>query len=456
MKLLIAATEFSPLARTGGLGEAVSGIAHAMAKLGHDVTVAMPGYRHLRGVGQEVTEAHHDLALRRHHAGQVAVILVDDPAAFDREGIYGDRPGEGYEDQWWRFARYSAAIRTLSQEFDLLHLHDAHVGPAALGAPVPTVFTVHNAAYSILGPLTESAAFAGVPEAALAPGAALEWYGQANFMKAGVMGADRVTTVSPSFARQLSEDADISGGLSGVLAALQHPVVGIVNGIDAAAWDPASDATLASTFSADSLRPRRKNRAALLSMAGMVDGMIFGNVGRMSEQKGLGLLDDDLEILINAGLRLVLVGNGELDDLVDGWATRFPHAVWHRQYSEQLSRLVSAATDAYLMPSMFEPCGIGQMYAMRYGSVPVVRLTGGLADTVRDLDEVAEGATGFGFRLFEPIELSKTIRRAMRVFHDSPKTWTTLQRNGMRLDQSWDVSAKRYVEVYEAAISSNG
>ncbi len=451
MKLLIAAAEFSPLARTGGLGEAVAGIANTMARLGHEVTVAMPAYRHLRESGVPETAVGPETRLLRHRVGDVTVLLVDDPPAFDRPGIYGDRPGEGYDDQWWRFGRFSATVRTLAGQFEMLHLHDAHVGPAALGSNIPTVMTVHNAAYSILGPLSEAGSVSAVPPDALSPVGAMEWYGRANYMKAGIVGADRVTTVSPSFARQLTTDASVSGGLTGVFGSLEHEVVGIVNGIDGSAWNPATDSALAGRYSVSKLKPRQKNRAVLLAQAALADGILFGNVGRMSEQKGLALLDPYLDELVGAGFRLVLVGNGELDDMVDDWVKRFPRAVWHGAYSEELNRSVTAGVDAYLMPSKFEPCGIGQLYAMRYGAVPVVRFTGGLADTVIDLDEVNEGATGFGFRLFEAVELAKTIRRAMRTFETDPKSWTELQQNGMKSDFSWDSAAGRYLEVYEAA-----
>ncbi len=313
------------------------------------------------------------------------------------------------------------------------------------------MFTVHNASYSILGPLAESGIVCEVPAETLPRCGPMEWYGHANYMKAGMVGADRVTTVSPSFAGQLLGDptSRVGSPVSSIRSITR--LVGIVNGIDETAWDPATDSVLTAGYSAQRLTGRQRNRAALLDQAGLDDGIVFGNVGRMSEQKGMGLLEPHLDELIDSGLRLVLVGNGELDPVVDGWVERFPKAVWHTAYSEELSRLVSAGADAYLMPSRFEPCGIGQMYAMRYGAVPVVRLTGGLADTVSDLDEVVDGATGFGFRLFEPIELAKTLRRAMRVFTSDPKTWAQLQRNGMETDFSWDRSAARYAETYEAA-----
>lgn len=178
--------------------------------------------------------------------------------------------------------------------------------------------------------------------------------------------------------------------------------------------------------------------------------MLLGMVTRLADQKGIALLDPSIDRLVGEGFRLAVVGNGDLDDMVDGWVSRHPGAVWHAPYTEELARLVSAGIDAFLMPSRFEPCGLGQMYAMRYGAVPIVRLTGGLADTVTDLDEDPETATGFGFRSFTPESLLKTIRRAGRIFTHHPGDWLSLQRNSMWTDFSWDGAAGRYLDVYRS------
>ncbi len=451
MKILMAAAEFSPLARTGGLGEAIGGLSHALARAGHAVTVAIPRYRHLQDLGE--ARAGDDGVRFEVEVDGVSVWLIDEPEAFDRPGIYGPQPGTGYDDQWFRFGRFSARVRELSESFDVVHLHDAHAAAAALHNPAPTVFTIHNAAYSILGPLPEVGALLDLQPLELGLGGPIEWYGQANFLKAGIARAFRVTTVSPTFARQLLEDPTISGGLQGVLRSRADGVAGILNGIDTRSWDPRTDPSLPAPFSPGRLRGRAMARSALLEQAGLDPGsVLFGNVGRMAEQKGIGLLDPSLPELVEEGLRLVLVGNGELDHVVDGWAERFPEAVWHAPYDEGLARLVSAGTDAYLMPSRFEPCGLGQMYAMRYGSVPVVRLTGGLADSVIDLDEHPADGTGFGFRSFLPESLAKTVRRAMRVFRKSRSDWRRLQRNGMHRDFSWDRAAAQYLDVYDSVL----
>ncbi len=452
MRVLIAASEYSPLARTGGLGEAVSGIAHGVAAAGHSVRVVIPRYRHLQDIGMRHAGTSYADAFYLHQDGNVEVVLVDDPESFDREGIYGDMPGSGYDDQWRRFGRFAAVVAALAHGVDVVHLHDAHTGAVALLVDEPTVFTVHNAAYPIIGPLAETRELLGTDEASTTPGGPLEWYGGANFLKAGMALADVVTTVSLTFARQLLADPSVSGGLDGVLNARDTPTIGIVNGIDPIAWNAETDDGLASVFGPDNLDARLANREMLLEMAGIDDGVIFGNVGRMSEQKGLGLLDEHLDDLVAYGARLLLVGNGELDSLVDGWAARHPQAVWHGPYSEGLNRLIAGGTDGYLMPSRFEPCGIGQMYAMRYGSVPVVRLTGGLADTVIDVDEDPDHATGFGFRSFDSIELAKAIRRAMRLFRTDRPAWASLQRRGMTLDFSWENAARTYIEAYDQAI----
>ena len=264
-----------------------------------------------------------------------------------------------------------------------------------------------------------------------------------------MVGAARVTTVSPGHAAELAVPAT-SFGLSGIVASLGHPIIGILNGIDTTSWDPKTDAALPAPFSVDDLRGKRQARSQLMEEAGLTDGMVFGNVGRMARQKGLGLLEPTIDALVTEGFRLVLVGNGELDEMVDDWVDEYPGAVAHLPYHDALSRLVSAGADAYLMPSEFEPCGLGQMYAMRYGTPPVVRLTGGLADSVPDIDEHDARGTGLGFRTFEPESLAKTIRRAMRYHAGLPRLWDRIRLNGMSVDWSWDARAAEYAAVYEA------
>jgi len=443
----MASAEFSPFVRTGGLGEAVAGLAGALASRDLEVTVALPRYRQLFDLGDPT-----DGLVHVAHGG-MDLVLIDEPEAFGRPGIYGPEPGTGYEDQWFRYGLFARRVAAMAVDHDLLHLHDGHVAPAALLSAIPSVQTIHNASYSIMGPLAEVGKLLGIDEADLVLGGPIEWYGEANFLKAGIDRAHAVTTVSPTFALQVAEDLSLSGGLDVVIRSRQDPVIGILNGIDVESWDPASDPALPARFNSTDLRGRASARRDLLAMTGLDgDGVVFGNVGRLAEQKGLGLLDPFLDQLVDEGMRLVIVGDGELGTLVDAWVTAHPNAVAHLSYDEGLARLTSAGVDSYLMPSRFEPCGLGQMYAMRYGAPPVARLTGGLADTVIDLDEHPATATGFGFRSFTPESLAKTIRRAMRIFRDVPNEWRRLQRNGMRRDFSWSAAADQYLAVYRSVL----
>lgn len=442
MKILVATAEFSPYVRSGGLGDAVAGLVGALVRAGHEVTVALPRYGSIRDIGSEFDETWWAVD------GDVRVLLFDDDS-FDRPGLYGDAADKPYDDNWGRFGRFARAVAELAVDFDVLHLQDAHTGGAALLSTVPTVFTAHNAAHPVLGPLREAADLLGVDSMAAVHGSALEWYGKANYLKAGFVGADQATTVSPGHAAELAVD-ETSFGLAGVIRSLRRPLLGIVNGIDTVSWDPTRDPALPKPFSAKDLSGRTASRAAMVKLAGIDDGFILGNVGRMARQKGFDLLDPVLDDLVDEGARFVYVGNGELDGLIDEWVDRHPSAVAHLPYSEVTARLVSAGVDAYFMPSRFEPCGLGQLYAMRYGAPPVVRLTGGLIDTVFDLDEQPLIATGFGFRALEPAEVAKTVRRAMRIHRHHPEIWSRLVSNGMTADLSWDARAKEYERLYEA------
>ena len=306
-----------------------------------------------------------------------------------------------------------------------------------------------NASYPMLAPLGGAAALFSLsaPEAQ----AALEWYGDANYLKAGMLGAAQVTTVSPGHAGELADDAT-SFGLGGITRSLARPMVGILNGIDTRSWDASSDPDLPAPFSARDPSGRAASRADLLTRTGLDEGFLLANVGRIATQKGFGLLEYDMDALVAEGYRFVFVGNGELDAMVDGWVEDHPRAVAHLPFDEPLSRLVFAGTDAYLMPSVFEPCGLGQMYAMRYGAPTIAHFTGGLEDTVVDVDEDEAAGNGFVFRAFDHPTLTKTIRRARRYHDEIPGLWSAMQRAGMSRDWSWKARAGEYVELYESLL----
>jgi len=441
VRILFATAELAPFVRTGGLGDAVAGLAGAVAGLGHEVTVAVPGYAVIDDQGVD------GAPWRRLEHNGVTVLFFQD-ARFDRPGVYGPTPTSAYEDNWERFGAFSLAVGNLSPGFDLVHLHDSHVGGAALVVTPPSLFTIHNASYPMLGPLRPVAELLDLDESAMALGGALEWFGQANYLKAGIVGADQVTTVSPGHAEELTHD-ETSFGLGGLIRALPDAIIGILNGIDTVAWDPATDPVLPAAFTAERPGRRAEAKKLLLGRFGLDPGFLMGNVGRMAPPKGLQLLDHDLDALVAEGVRLLLAGNGELDAMVDGWVARHPKAVAHAPYAESLARLVSAGSDAYLMPSQFEPCGLGQMYAMRYGAPPVVHFTGGLEDSVVDIDENPAAGTGFVFRSFAHSSFTKTIRRAHRYHAEIPHLWGRIRHNGMTRDWSWTARAREYDVVYD-------
>ncbi len=454
LRVVVATAELSPLARTGGLGDAVAGLSRALQRAGIDVMVAMPRYPDLADIGEPGAGAGPARAVYRGAYQGLPLALIDDPEAFDRPGTpYGPSPGMEHGDSWWRWGRFALAVAEVAEDADLVHLQDAHTGAVALISPVPCVFTVHNPAHPVLGPLLDAGMLLDVGGDATAPEGALEWYGRANYLKAGLVGSAQATTVSPTFAMELAGPADESFGLGDVVRALDPPLAGILNGIAAEQWDPATDPLLPAPFSADDLAGRTAARAALVKRAGLSDGTVFGNVGRVSAQKGYPILDGSIDDLVAEGFRFVQVGNGDLDEMVDAWADRHPRAVAHFAFDDDIARLTFGGADAYLMPSRFEPSGLGQLYAMRYGCPPVVRLTGGLADTVVDLDEAPGSGTGFGFRPYLVAEAAKTIRRAMRYHQAFPDLWAAMQRRGMSEDLSWQRRAREYVDLYRAVLA---
>ncbi len=455
LRVLVATAELSPLARTGGLGDAVAGLSRALLDSGVAVTVAMPRYPSLADLGEAGAAAGPARAVYRHDLDGLPLALVDDPPAFDRPGTpYGPAPGEEHVDSWWRWGRFALAVAELAADADVVHLQDAHTGAAALLSPAPSVFTVHNPAHPVLGPLLDAGMLLDVGGDATAPEGALEWYGKANYLKAGLVGASQATTVSPTFAVELAGPPEESFGLGDVIRSLTPPLAGILNGIDAASWDPAADPLLPAPFSAGDLDGRAAARAALLKRASLDDGTLFGNVGRVSAQKGYPILDAAIDELVAEGFRFVQVGSGDLDPMVDAWVQRHPAAVAHFEFADDLARLTFGGADAYLMPSRFEPSGLGQLYAMRYGCPPVVRLTGGLADTVVDVDEDPGAGTGIGFRPYLPAEAAKSIRRAMRYREAFPELWAGMQKRGMTEDLSWARRAGEYVALYRSVTGS--
>jgi starch synthase len=388
---------------------------------------------------------------------------------FDRDGIYTDpRTGSDFEDQvgrWVFFCRAAlAALAERGASPDILHLNDYHTALAAAYARIPadgfyartaTFFSIHNLGYQGLFK-PQAFAVTGLPDAYMEPMGPLEFFGAMNLMKAGLVLSDGLATVSPNYAREIQESEEHGRGLQGVLRARQEDLIGILNGIDPVAWNPAADPLVAAPFDADDLRGKAVCKRDLLERAGLPHDPatpVFGSIGRLVGQKGFDLVLQALPALLPTGLQCVVLGSGqpEYETALQDLARRYPRQVAvSLAFDDGLAHAIEAGSDFFLMPSRYEPCGLNQMYSLRYGTVPIVRRTGGLADTVRDWDPRSGEGTGFLFGPYDAGAFVTAIRRALAVYRDAA-AMLQLRRNGMAEDFSWRRSAAKYLAAYERA-----
>lgn len=474
----MAVSEATPFAKTGGLADVAGALPRALARLGHGVDVVMPRYRGMRAgtlarrlpvaLGAEST----DTAFYLIEEAGVRTIFVEHPAYFDRDYLYGVADRD-YADNPERFAFLSqAALAWALAEgnFDVVHAHDWQTGlvPLLLGQlfrsgkltrRLPAVMTIHNLAYQ------------GIFDASWLPRLglpwdlmridALEYWGRISFLKAGLMFSRLITTVSPRYAEEI-QTPDQGFGFDGILRERSADLVGILNGIDYDLWDPGRDSYLPEPYGRGDLTGKRAAKRRLheeLHLPASDEVMqrpTIGMVSRLVDQKGFDLIAALADELPRLGATIVLLGSGErrYEDLWLGLAARYPDRIGVRVgYDERLAHLVEGGADLFLMPSRFEPCGLNQMYSLRYGTVPVVRATGGLYDTVRNYDPRAGAGTGFVFEDYSPQALLGTLRWALGVFQDR-EAWGRIQAEGMAQDNSWEASARRYVEIYERAAAS--
>jgi starch synthase len=475
VRVLFVCSEYAPLVKTGGLGDVCGALPHALRALGLDVRVLLPAYPAVldalpRKRLVAPLEAEHGFPgsrlLQCEAPGDQLLYAVDCPALYAREGLYQDGAQRDWPDNALRFGLLARAAALLAQGIaprawrpDLLHCHDWHaaLAPAYLRfapAPrVPCILTVHNLAFQGLFS-REFLAPLGLPPQSFAI-EGLEYYGRISFLKAGLVYSDWITTVSPTYAREI-QGAALGCGLDGVLRARSDRLTGILNGIDTEAWDPRRDRWLARRYGPDSLEAKTENKAALQRELGLAQAEIplFGVVSRFTGQKGVDLVADLAPRIAAMPAQLVVLGSGNeaLARRLGEAAGAHPEsAALRATYDEPLAHRIEAGADAFLMPSRFEPCGMNQMYSQRYGTPPVVRATGGLADSVVDCtgESLEDGsATGFVFREPDTASLFAAVERAARLWRDRD-AWRRLQRNGMARDFSWKASARRYAGLYE-------
>ncbi len=479
-RILFVASEVQPLMKTGGLADAVAGLATALHRRGHDVRILMPGYadtlartRECQAVpGYRPPEGleHTRLLASRLPGSALPVWLLDAPGFSNRPGDpYNDRQGRARPDNHARFgalchtaAAIGAGTAVPDWRADIVHCHDWHTGLVPVYAmlqrlPASIVFTIHNLGYDgryperVLEPL-RLPAWLWHPEA-------LEYYGSLSFIKGGLNFADRLTTVSPTYAREILTP-DHGEGLEGILGERANRLCGILNGLDRETWDPQSDPHLAYHYSRSAPGNKRHLRTALrkeFSLGNHRDIPLVAVVGRLAHQKGIDLLLRALPDLMKMPVRLLILGSGEpeferqLTSAARRWAGRMQV---HIGYEEALAHRLLAGSDMLLMPSRFEPCGLVQLQALRYGTIPVVRHTGGLADTVVDATQESlrsGSATGITFPGTSAESLLEAMQRALELF--GHKTlWHALVRNAMAQDFSWDSSARAYETLYQETL----
>lgn len=488
MRILFATSEVVPFSKTGGLGDVAGALPESLAQLGHDVRVISPYYAALfhrehptvphngKSVTLNFNGIPQSFKLRRPASwpGKAQHFFVEHPNYYARTGLYGNATtGHDYPDNDIRFAFFSRGILELLSQAnwvpDIIHLNDWQTALCAaylrMKAPeVPslqstrTVLTVHNMAYQGVFP-AERFALLDFDDSLGRPMGPFEYFGKINFLKAGLVYADKINTVSPTYAREIQTTSELGAGLEGLLRERAADVSGILNGVDTDIWNPATDKLIAATYDSNSLDPKRKNKIALCEECGFdsarPDRPLIGLITRLVEQKGMDLVVDAAADLFALNVNVVLLGTGDpkLAKVFETWNSRYSGRFRaFLAFDNTLAHLIEAGSDMFLMPSRYEPCGLNQMYSLRYGTVPVVRATGGLADTVVDADANPETGNGFSFTDYTSDAMFGALKRAVSAYRDS-KRWQAIQSRGMAADFSWTHAASTYEALYRSSLA---
>lgn len=472
LKVLSVTSEVFPLVKTGGLADVTGSLPKALERTGVETTTLVPGYPMvMRQLATALPLLVFDdllgerASLLHTRVDGLSLFILDAPSLYDRRGgPYVDEAGNDHPDNWKRFAALSLAAAEIAAgalpgwQPDLVHTHDwqsalTSVYMREMQLTVPTVITIHNIAFqgqfgaSLLPHLGLRADLYSMD--------CLEYFGDISFLKGGLQTADAITTVSPTYAREVLTPR-FGMGMDGVLNERVAVLRGIVNGIDLDVWDPASDPHLPMNYDTTTLRRKRDNRVVLLEKFGLDgtdDGPLFSAVSRLTWQKGMDMLAETADEVIWNGGKLIVFGQGDhaIEQQLLEVAARHPgRMAVHIGYDEPTAHLIHGGSDAIVQPSRFEPCGLTQLYALRYGCVPVVSRTGGLSETIIDANDAAMSArvaTGFQFHPVTVDGLRMALRRALHAYQD-PKQWSRLQNQGMKARFSWERSAQQYAAVY--------
>ncbi|MGI8906700.1 MAG: glycogen synthase GlgA [Candidatus Sumerlaeaceae bacterium] len=487
MRILIVASEVVPFAKTGGLADVAGALPLELARMGHDVRVAMPKYGTIDDDKFHILPILGDIRVRLGNLNHVAeirrtvfpdsnvpVYFVANSSLFDRANLYMEG-GRDYPDNAERFAFFCKAVLWLLEGLDwtpeVIHCNDwqsalipvflrtdSDVRSNAGLRSVKTLFTIHNQAYQGVFPRDEAERI-GIGDNLFHP-AALEFYGALNLMKGGLLYADKISTVSPTYAREI-QTPEYGSGLDGVLLSRASHLTGILNGIDYDTWNPETDKLIPAHFTRADLSGKSKCKAALQEEVGLdasPETPLIGIISRLDPQKGFDLIAEILEPLVTGNVQLVLLGTGaaEYHQIFERAAKNHPGKVSaNLRFDNGLAHRIEAGSDFFLMPSHYEPCGLNQMYSLRYGTIPVVRKTGGLADSIVDAtpENIESGrGTGFVFERYTTDELMLTLQRALSCFQMQPH-WDALRQNAMSQDFSWRGSAMKYEQLFKAMVA---
>jgi starch synthase len=481
LKVLFASPEVVPFAKTGGLADVAGSLPGALKELGCDVRVIMPFYRMVEAVAKERKLLVENIEIpvgKKIYAGDiweaslggaVPVYLIKCDEFYDRSSLYGTAKGD-YRDNAERFIFFSrcALECCIRIDFspDIIHCHDWQVGliPAYLKTlysseshfqRTGTVFTIHNIAYQGVFP-RDAFSLTGLPDSLFSI-EGLEYYGQTCILKSALMFSDIINTVSKKYSEEI-QTTEYGYGMEGILLNRKNDLYGILNGVDYAEWSPETDTYTAAHYSAADVKGKQECKRDLLKEYGLPEKLIsrpiLGVISRLADQKGFNLLADIMDVLMAMDIGFVLLGNGEqkYHDLFERIARQYPEKAGIKiAYNNSLAHKIEAGSDMFLMPSRYEPCGLNQIYSLKYATVPIVRATGGLDDTIIDYHEADGSGNGFKFTDYTAREFLHTIQRALKVFENN-SAWQKLMKNCMSYDFSWKQSAAQYVELYKKAM----
>ena len=477
MKVLFASSEIAPFAKTGGLADVCEALPKALLKLGVAPSLILPLYRIVKERDWGLELIVEDLPIRLGHyelkadihrgwlTEKIPAFFVQSDEFFDRTYLYGTPKGD-YFDNAQRFMFFPKTVFALSEaldiKWDIIHCHDwqtalvpVYLKALFLGHPlfkgIRTMLTIHNLGYQGVFP-AETFPLLGLPNQLFSM-EGMEFWGKINFLKSGIIFADAVSTVSPTYAKEM-QTPKFGYGLEGVLKVNAHKLIGILNGVDYSAWNPEDDPHLVAHYTKDEPGGKKKCKEDLLKTFQLPNKLmerpVLGMISRLAEQKGIDILCQVVDKLMKTGAGLVILGSGEekYEQRLVELANRYPEQMKVKiAFDESLAHKIEAGCDIYLMPSLYEPCGLNQMYSLKYGTLPIVRKTGGLADTVVEVDTKKGEGTGFTFTAYNPGALWKAIEKALNCFRDR-EPWLRLMLKAMSQDFSWTQSAKEYLKLY--------